>query len=623
MSRTSSWNFAPTDTLRLPKVFKSEVEKIARAVDCGNGAEARAVLDNLLEQYETVETVIEAPQEGEFIAPLPHKFFSPSSIEEVFLEDDEPIPAKVLAQVFQRDFTASSVTTLKTESDALRSDSTVEEVSPLSTKVPVHTSNAPDFVATTTGATFATLESTTNSTQEVAVVDVELEAESALTESTEAQKETVAERSVETPSDVQVVVSDDWWLAEPPHSVTVNINDSSATNGTHSDSSSDCQTELTKAPAIESEKVLIITEEVAVEAPVLVKSMLLQNIVGTSTNSANSGTNDTRIESLELPQSGVEPHSVTALQEHQSLSPASVTESEAKANSVPLEGVVTVLLSTLESPKLSVTESREPLNLPVIIQTTTPLSFGQCGVSSTMEIALKKPEVVAREERQASAQEKLHSVTALVKHSETALSATFPDIVIGSELEVTETGKELTIETLPTLIETERLAQFGQSLFQTWRSLVLRKDRVDQEGCWSVSISIEAVYREGFQSVSMHRFLSLLESLAEAKTIQTYGHLQLSQKGSQESVMLNGTPANKMTYFNPQRSLDQTVGGRSDQTTQTALKAPCGKFEHTRKELGVHVDRIGEQARKTKRKQESEHGDGIIRWFQNLKRFLN
>jgi len=282
--------------------------------------------------------------------------------------------------------------------------------------------------------------------------------------------------------------------------------------------------------------------------------------------------------------------------------------------------------STFEPTNLTVTELCEPLNLPDRDQTVAPSDLTRSGINSAAESVLEKPVTVAAQAEKAPTTAISPTVTESVSHSVTVLAAPSTDITKDGDLEVNETAEEATRESLLTPVEVERLAEFSRALFQTWESLALQEPRADQSHCWGVNISIDAVYREGFQSVSMHRFLNLLGQLAKVNHTTGQMQMRLSQKGSQEPVILNDVPANKITYYDPQKGLDLKVSSKVDHTTHVTTNAVPSKFDNAREAIAVRVDRAEQgrvkQDRKTRRQQGSEHSNVGFNLFQNLKRFL-
>ncbi|MBD2074980.1 hypothetical protein H6F86_13965 [Phormidium sp. FACHB-592] len=621
MSRTSTWNFAPTDTLRLPKVFKVGIEKIARAIDAGNGAEARAVLNKLLAEYEPMEAVIEEPQWSEFTPPVATKAVSSSAVEDLFLED-EPIPVEVLSQVFQKEVSVSSVTRLTETSALLEDDNPAAEPS----ASPEQVSSGSDLVTSSLELITEETEGTMSGTQEGTVMAVGPEVASGLTESIDPQRDAVIEQSIEpTQPLLEKVIpghqgSD---LITQPHAVTVNIADAEEANSNPDNAD---QAEAIEALLTEPEKTQATTESVVTKAPNLTEIIRLQTLVTTIEETFGKTSVDTdnyREEHVEVSESAAKPYSVTELQGQQKEGLYAVTEFKADtSNTLPGE-LTESETGTFEAVENSVTELKEALNSVTTFKTATPVTFNEFVVSSTAEKTLKKLEAIATQGKQDYRLENLYSVTETLNDSVTEPTTVLQDLPNSSESKVIETIEALPAEALPTPAEIEQLAEFGQNLFQTWLLLAQQRNRLNQEDCWGVNIGIELIYKEGFQSVSMHRFLNLLGSLAKAKAMQTYGHLHLSQKGSQESVTLNGVPVNKVAYYDPQKPLDLRGINRNQQTIVTASEEYPSKFEEARQAIAFHADQFEQHGKQTKRKEEGAANNKGLNILESLRRFLN
>ncbi|MBD2034462.1 hypothetical protein H6F76_05355 [Leptolyngbya sp. FACHB-321] len=621
MSRTSTWNFAPTDTLRLPKVFKVGIEKIARAIDAGNGAEARAVLNKLLAEYEPMEAVIEEPQWSEFTPPVATKAVSSSAVEDLFLED-EPIPVEVLSQVFQKEVPVSSVTRLTESSALLEDDNPAAEPS----ASPEQVSSGSDLVTSSLELITEETEGTMSGTQEGTVVAVGPEVASGLTESIDPQRDAVIEQSIEPTQPLLEKATPGHQgsdLITQPHAVTVKIADAEEANSNPDNAG---QAEAIEALLTEPEKTQATTESVVTKAPNLTEIIWLQTLVTTIEETFGKTSVDTdsyREEHVEVSESAAKPYSVTELQGQQKEELYAVTEFKADtSNTLPGE-LTESETGTFEAVENSVTELKEALNSVTTFKTATPVTFNEFVVSSTAEKTLKKLEAIATQGKQDSRPENLYSVTETLNDSVTEPTTVLQDLPNSSESKVIETIEALPAEALPTPAEIEQLAEFGQNLFQTWLLLAQQRNRLNQEDCWGVNIGIELIYKEGFQSVSMHRFLNLLGSLAKAKAMQTYGHLHLSQKGSQESVTLNGVPVNKVAYYDPQKPLDLRGINRNQQTIVTASEEYPSKFEEARQAIAFHADQFEQHGKQTKRKEEGAANNKGLNILESLRRFLN
>lgn len=620
MSRTSTWNFAPTDTLRLPKVFKVGIEKIARAIDTGNGAEARALLNKLLAEYEPTEAVIEEPQWSEFTPPVATKTVSFSSIEDLFLED-EPIPVEVLSQVFQTAAAVSFVTEL-TKSSALLED---HKSTAAPSTSPEQVSSTPDLANSPLELTAEATEGTTSSPQEIPVVTVSPEIASGSTKSIDPQRDAVVEQSIEPTKlllEETISGTQDRDLATQPHAVTVNIATAEEAN---SNLEKACPTEATETLLTEPEETQTTTERVTTKAPNLTEIIRLQTLVTTIEDTfgkTSVGTENHREAYVEVSESE-EPHSVTELQGHQKDDLSAVTESKADPSNTLSQEVTEIETVTFEAVENNVTELKGVPNPATTFKTATPVTFNEFVVSSVAEKTLKKLEVIAREGRQASIPENLYAVTETLNGFVTEPNIVLQDLTGSGKAKVVETIEVLPAEVLPTSAEIEQLAEFGQNLFQTWLLLAQQRNRLNQEDCWGVNISIELIYKEGFQSVSMHRFLNLLGSLAKTKTMQTCGHLHLSQKGSQELVTLNGVPVNKVAYYDPQKPLDLRVINRSQQIIATAFEEHPSKLEDARQAIASHTDQFEQNGKQLKRKEEGTASNKGLNILENLRRFLN
>ena len=621
MSRTSTWNFAPTDTLRLPKVFKVGIEKIARAIDAGNGAEARAVLNKLLAEYEPTEAVIEEPQWNEFTPPVATKTVSSSSIEDLFLED-EPIPVEVLSQVFQTAAAVSFVTELTKSSPLLEDNKSTAEPSIL----PKQVSSTSDLANSPLELTAEATEITTSSPQEIAVVTVSPEVTSGSTKSIHPQRDAVIEQSIESTKPLleeTISAKQDSDLTTQPHAVTVNV---ATTEKANSNLDKACPTEATETLLTEPEETQTTTERVTTKAPNLTEIIRLQTLVTTIEDTfgkTSVGTENHREEYVEVSASEAEPHSVTELKGHQKGNLSAVTESKADASNTLSEEVTEIETGTFEAVENNVTELKEVPHSAPTFKIVTPVTFNEFVVSSAAEKTLKKLETIAREGRQVSVPENPYAVTETLNDFVAEPNTVLQDLTGSGKAKVVETIEVLPAEVLPTPAEIEQLAEFGQNLFQTWLLLAQQRNRLNQEDCWGVNISIELIYKEGFQSVSMHRFLNLIGSLAKAKTMQTCGHLHLSQKGSQELVTLNGVPVNKVAYYDPQKPLDLRVINRSQQIIATAFKEHPSKLEDARQAIASHADQFEQSGKQLKRKEEGTTSNKGLNILESLRRFLN
>ena len=201
-------------------------------------------------------------------------------------------------------------------------------------------------------------------------------------------------------------------------------------------------------------------------------------------------------------------------------------------------------------------------------------------------------------------------------------SATLP----GVAAETTQTTTD--IEPLPPLDETVEAAAFAERLFHTWEQLTLARRDGNLAACWGLNVSLELMFRQGFNHMTAYRFFWLLAALLRSETEYPYGCLKVSNQGQHESVSLNDQPANRLTFYAPNTPLHEQTPAAIKQTQApiqpVPLEGDVSEIARIRQERDAHLAAVEQDKIKAKVQQShTPQTEGILGVIKRLRRLLS
>jgi len=635
MARPSKWRYAPSDTIRIPKVFAACLEQIATAIDQGQAETARNRFEEMMAAYcplPELDVDTETAPEPVTTTAAVYEFqaFRRQRTGNRDLEiEDDPIPEVVLAQAFQTEQTTTPAAQVNGELDSEPTPAAAVDtaVSELDSEPGVigRLESEPETepIAELTTASQSELESEPETGSEA-----ELESEPEI----ELESEPAAPTRDTAP--VDEVVAIDPVLAHFQHPVTIWIDDREAdsdgvdqietiaTAACGQDSTSEAVSSV-EVPPVEPGLCLTTTPQFDVSSsviePVIASERFVQNSINGDEPIVNVPIDDTTNLDAATPQFDV-PSSVIERGEGR--------ERFVQNPQTDTENVVPAAKDETPATVLKTAIVLLPPGLADLCQNCLPTKVA---VLPTLELQplshqLPPPTVAA-------ANMGLEPVSPVLSQNNgsvptAAVPSTLP--TTGHQL-ITPNGATPVVavtatpvnQTAPSRYDAEAQTEraFADRLFQTWQQLATAQTGTGRAP-WGVPVAIEALYRHGFRDCTMHRFLAVLGRVLVNPTLtQAHGELEASDLQQAQAVTLNEQPASHLTFWATGQArlapvvvpvVSQTVANESLETSA---------LQRARQERDQRLaERAQAQERKTAAARRTQKGVG--QWIQQLRRRL-